>query len=133
VTLLRADRNPGPITGNLTRTRVDGPVSTSSSASGIAVSGGVSRSRNATVPSPNVHGSPAVATCQREQAAGGRDRRGLGGRRRGRAIRTEGKPEEAGPVADQVQPPGAARGTGESWMTPRQAAVSPWPISNRAV
>jgi len=64
VTLLRADRNPGPIAGNLTRTRVDGPVSTSSAASGIAVSGGVSRSRNAWVPSPNVHGSPAVPTCQ---------------------------------------------------------------------
>ena len=44
--------------------RVDGPVSTSSAASGSAVSGGVSRSRNAWVPSPNVHGSPAVPTCQ---------------------------------------------------------------------
>jgi hypothetical protein len=49
---------------------------------------------------------------QREQAVGGRDRRGLGGRHRSRAIRTEGKPEEAGSVADQVQPPGAARGHG---------------------
>jgi hypothetical protein len=44
--------------------RVDGPVSTSSAASGTEVSGGVSRNRNAWIPSPNVHGSPAVPTCQ---------------------------------------------------------------------
>jgi len=54
--------------------------------------------------------------CQPEQVVGGRDCRGLGlglGRRRrgsaaGRGGRLEGKPEQAGSVADQVQPPGAA-------------------------
>ena len=50
--------------GTVARTRVAGPVTTTSAASGIAASGGVSRSWNACMPSPDVHGWPAIATCQ---------------------------------------------------------------------
>src|SRR4029077_20225941 len=50
--------------GTVARTRVAGPVTTISAASGTAASGGVSRSRNACMPSPHVHGSPAPAPCQ---------------------------------------------------------------------
>ncbi len=47
-----------------TRTRVAGPVITTSAVSGTAASGGARRNRNACVPSGNVHGSPGMATCQ---------------------------------------------------------------------
>ena len=62
--------------------------------------------------SGGVAGGQDAFGFQREQVIGGRDRRGLGRRRRGRAAGrggVEGKPEETGPVAGQVQPPGAAR------------------------
>ena len=50
--------------GIVARTRVAGPVTTTSAASGPAASGGVSRSRNVFVPSPAVNCSSVVAICQ---------------------------------------------------------------------
>ena len=53
---------------------------------------------------------------QYEQAFAGRDRHGFRRRRRGRVAARgrgpEGELDQAGSVADQVKPPGAARGHG---------------------
>jgi hypothetical protein len=66
--------------------------------------------------SPGVSAGQDPFGLQHEQTFAGRDRHGLRSRRRGLAAacgrRPEGKPYEAGSVADQVKPPGAARGDG---------------------
>ena len=51
--------------GTVARTRLAGPVTTTSAASGIAANGGVSRSPNACMPSGTARRADRVPGCQR--------------------------------------------------------------------